>query len=387
VVTGTLTAGRLRVGDRLLVVPAGDEVVVRGLESQQRSCAELIGTARVAVNLRGVDRRTVPRGTALVTPGAWCRTSEVDVVLTDELPRGALVTHVGSAAVPTHVRRLGDRAARLRFDRELPLHLADRLLLREPAGRAVVGADVADLTPSPLVGRGAAAERAATLAVPTSGDELVRRLGAVTDEAIRTSGLGDGPAKALRLGHWWIDPDVFAEWGTALRDAVRARHDPISAGMAPPELARTIGVPDAEIVRGLAAADEELVMTGGRVGLAGSVAEVSPELRQLLAELDVEPLSAPDADRVRAIGAQTLAHGARTGLLLHLGGGIYVAPAAVPLALQRLAELPQPFTVSAAGRVLGSTRRVVVPLLEHLDAARLTRRTADGTRFLVAAAG
>jgi hypothetical protein len=37
--------------------------------------------------------------------------------------------------------------------------------------------------------------------------------------------------------------------------------------------------------------------------------------------------------------------------------------------------------------VLGQSRRVVVPLLEHLDAARVTRRTPDGTRFLVSRAG
>jgi len=47
-----------------------------------------------------------------------------------------------------------------------------------------------------------------------------------------------------------------------------------------------------------------------------------------------------------------------------------------------LAGLPQPFTVSAARQALGSTRRVVVPLLEHLDATRHTRRDGDGNRWL-----
>ncbi|MCA2293018.1 SelB C-terminal domain-containing protein, partial [Mycobacterium avium] len=35
-------------------------------------------------------------------------------------------------------------------------------------------------------------------------------------------------------------------------------------------------------------------------------------------------------------------------------------------------------------RALGTTRRVAVPLLEQLDARRVTRRASDGTRVLIA---
>jgi selenocysteine-specific elongation factor len=387
VVTGTLTAGRLRVGDRLLVVPVGEEVVVRGLESRQQPVGELTGTARVAVNLRGVDRRQVPRGAALVSREAWQLTGEVDVVLTGEMPPGELVTHVGSAAIPTRVRMLGDRAARLRLDRGLPLHLGDRLLLREPAGRAVVGADVADLTPPTLRGRGAAAERAATLAVPASADDLVRRNGAVTSDTLRTAGLVDVPVRARRVGRWWVDPDALDRWGAALRAHVRERHDPLSAGLPVAEVARSIGVPDDEIVRALATADPELDLAEGRIRIPAAPTEQPAELRDLLAALQRDPLAAPDAEQARGIGAQALAHGARTGVLLHLGGGVYVAPHAVPTVLEQLAGLSQPFTVSAARQALGKSRRVVVPLLEHLDAARLTRRAPDGTRVVVRSRG
>jgi len=52
--------------------------------------------------------------------------------------------------------------------------------------------------------------------------------------------------------------------------------------------------------------------------------------------------------------------------------GLPLAAAAV------LAGLPQPFTLSAARQALGTTRRVAVPLLEHLDGRGWTRRV-DGT--------
>lgn len=47
-----------------------------------------------------------------------------------------------------------------------------------------------------------------------------------------------------------------------------------------------------------------------------------------------------------------------------------------------LAGLPQPFTVSAARQALGTSRRVAVPLLEHLDRLGKTHRFPDSSRTL-----
>jgi selenocysteine-specific elongation factor len=55
-----------------------------------------------------------------------------------------------------------------------------------------------------------------------------------------------------------------------------------------------------------------------------------------------------------------------------------LGPGAYEEALDVLAGLPQPFTVSEARRALNTTRRVAIPLLEHLDRAGHTRPTPDG---------
>ncbi|WP_407716919.1 SelB domain-containing protein [Janibacter hoylei] len=47
-------------------------------------------------------------------------------------------------------------------------------------------------------------------------------------------------------------------------------------------------------------------------------------------------------------------------------------------AMRVLAGLEQPFTLSAARQALSTTRRVAVPLLEHLDSRGWTRRV-DGS--------
>ena len=59
---------------------------------------------------------------------------------------------------------------------------------------------------------------------------------------------------------------------------------------------------------------------------------------------------------------------------------IVLLPGAVALAVERLSALAQPFTTSAARQALGSTRRVVVPLLEHLDELGRTQRVDTGLR-------
>ena len=92
-----------------------------------------------------------------------------------------------------------------------------------------------------------------------------------------------------------------------------------------------------------------------------------------------------DAAELAQLGVDRseLAVAVRAGLLVRVAEGVYVGPAAVEAAMAALADLPSPFSVSAARQVLGASRRVVVPLLEHLDAARRTRRLPDGTRLVV----
>src|SRR5699024_1053259 len=72
VVTGTLTAGRLRTGEtvRLHGESIDRTVSVRGLQSRNSSTAEVVPQARVAVNLRDVPAEELHRGDALLTPDA-----------------------------------------------------------------------------------------------------------------------------------------------------------------------------------------------------------------------------------------------------------------------------------------------------------------------------
>ncbi len=167
VVTGTLPAGTVRVGDDLEV--GGQRVHVRGLQVHGDPVDGATGPTRLAVNLRSVPTSAVPRGSHLSTPGAVSSVLVVDVALhrlVDRLPERA-VLHVGTTTTPVRVRPLGQAHARLTLaEPGLPLSAGDRLLLRDPGAHEVLaGADVLATEPAPFSRRGAAAYRAAVLAI------------------------------------------------------------------------------------------------------------------------------------------------------------------------------------------------------------------------------
>ena len=176
VVTGTLPAGTVAVGD---VLSSGtDQVRVRGIESLEVARDRTSGTARVALDLAGRAPASISRGTPLVTPGAFRPTELVDVEVTGarDLPEQPQL-HVGSAALAVRARPLGEDHARLALGRPLPLRIGDRALLRDPGSRRVWGVRVVDPMPPDLSRRGAAAERGRVLGADDGSlaAELARR--------------------------------------------------------------------------------------------------------------------------------------------------------------------------------------------------------------------
>jgi selenocysteine-specific elongation factor len=380
VVTGTLAAGTIRVGDEL--EHAGRRVTVRGLQSLGRDQTEVGAVARVAVNLRGIDRRHIGRGDAVRTPGAWLDSEEIDVALraAGKLHR-ELVLHVGSAAVPVHVRPLGTVGARLRLARPLPLRVGDVGLLRDPGEhRIAAGIEVLDVRPPQLRRRGAARARADELATGRVRPPVCMR-------ANELRAMGFAPTGQL-VGDWVVDRQWWAERRQQVMTAVQrwvTEHD-VAAGMPLETLRRQAGLPAVELVSTLLDGTGLEVADGlVRQPNTGLPSRVDKAVRTLEAWLGAEPFRAPEADELKELklGNQELAAAARTGRLIRIAEGVVLGPDVFDRAAEVLKTLPEPFTVSDARRALGTSRRVAVPLLEQLDVRRITRRADDGTRTVV----
>ncbi|MFG1649893.1 selenocysteine-specific translation elongation factor [Micromonospora sp. NPDC049275] len=393
VVTGTLGAGRVRVGDVLELAGAEETVRVRGLHSMGEARPEVAAVARVAVNLRGTPRDRLGRGDALLTPGRFHRTDVIDVRLTGDaaadLP-ATLTLHVGSAAVPVRVRPLGADTVRLRLARPLPLLVGDRALLRDPGRHHVAGGvRVLDVAPPPLSRRGAAAARAAVLAGLDGSPDLageLRRRRLVRVGALRRMGV---PVQATPVaGDWLADPAHWQRLGVQLTEEVGryAREHPLEPGMPVDALRQRLALPDRALVEALIR--PPLRVHGGRIGTAAVdtlPAPVARAVQRLRAEYADRPFRAPEADRLAdlGLGPREIGAAVRAGALLRLADSVVLPSEALDAAVTVLAGLPQPFTLSAARQALDTTRRVAVPLLELLDRRGVTRRLPDDARIVV----
>jgi selenocysteine-specific elongation factor len=147
----------------------------------------------------------------------------------------------------------------------------------------------------------------------------------------------------------------------------------------PVEAARqAVGIADPGLLR-QAASEAGLELVDGRLarpGVQPSVGAAAGAVSALLERLAERPFDAPERPELAALGVgpRELAVAARAGQVLRLAPDLVVAADAVEQAVEVLAGLPQPFTLSQARQALGATRRVAVPLLEHLDQLRLTER-------------
>jgi selenocysteine-specific elongation factor len=457
VVTGTLPAGTVTTGQELLLTPSLRPARIRGLESMNEPVTSAAGVARVAVNLRGVPAGFPARGMALVEAGRWTLTRVLDVRLsacdTEVTLPAEMTLHIGSARTQARIRLLGallppggttppslpallppggttppsppallpprgttlpalppaaaapsppvlPAAARLTLRDPLPLHVGDRVLLRDPgsAGVTILGATVLDVNPPALARRGAAAAAGRELAAwpdPPSAADLLRRHGFLRAGALAAMGVAGGPKPVA--GDWLADPDRWASLGGLLAEAVaaHAERDPLAIGM-PPEAARSaLGLPDRTLVEALARGlrgqvllEDGYLRPAGPPDTRGASPSLPPRLaaavKAVLADLADAPFLAPDAGRLRELGLdpRAIAAAARAGLLLRVTEQVVLAPDAQAEAARILAGLPQPFTTAEARQALGTTRRVAIPLLEYLDRAGITQRLPDDRRHL-----
>ena len=160
VVTGTAHAGEVRVGDRLVLSPAGLEARVRSVHAEGAVAAVGRAGQRCALGLVGprLSREAAGRGGWALAPELHAPTTRLDLRLVlspgERLPpaRGLTVhAHLGAARVPGRLTLLAGRdaaadgnaagpvMARLSLDAPVGALVGDRVVLRDVAARRTVG--------------------------------------------------------------------------------------------------------------------------------------------------------------------------------------------------------------------------------------------------------
>ncbi|NUY33612.1 selenocysteine-specific translation elongation factor [Paraburkholderia sp. JPY303] len=160
IVTGTVVAGSVSVGDTMLLAPKNQPVRVRSIHAQNRPAETGRAGQRCALNLAGIDKSAIERGDWIVDPRLSQASERIDVMLTllADAPHvlehwTPLHVHLGTQHQVAHVALLeGDtlapaQRARVQFVFERPVCAVpgDRFVVRNAqANRTVGGGHVLD---------------------------------------------------------------------------------------------------------------------------------------------------------------------------------------------------------------------------------------------------
>jgi selenocysteine-specific elongation factor len=414
VVTGTLAQGKVRVGDLAFLEPGHREVRVRGIQIHGESAPESEKGRRSALNLSGVRLEEVHRGMALGASGALFETTAFDarVKWLHEVKHGMRVRlSVGAEEVIGKVF-LSDQepeVVQVRLERPVAVALAQPIILRRysppdllgggritvPQARTRRKSERPDDVRSDDLGEGVLAILAGEPnGVPT--DEICRRLGQ------SQQALGGVFERLLEAEHVrgfagrWFDRPSYEEGVRRFLDAVQTLHErQPTVALVPRERAVHVagltwaGKPLDRIVADLVER-EAIVAAGTAIRRKEFRPELPARQRQFLdrciAEIEREPINVPgphDLAKQLSVPPQAVEEilklGFQAGELVMVAEGVYYTPRQLEAlkAQVRTAMGNRPFAAGELREALGTTRKYMIPLLEHFDATRFTLRVGD----------
>ena len=435
VVTGTLRAGMLQASQAVEILPGGETATIRGLQIHNRPVQEAYPGQRVAVNLRRRKRDALSRGDVLASPGFLKTARRINVEMgllehaREPLRNGAAVRVLfGASESIAKVRLLDVKTlepgvnglVQLRFRREVAAHPRERFIVR-------------GLTPVVTIGGG----RMLDIGAPRHrrfDAAVIRRLqsAAQGDPAamVRTSlaeaGLVGADREKLR-GRLALSPadmdaavqsaNAIEVGGGRLLDASAHRRlvESVRAavGRYHREHPRSQGLSMASIPSLLQADIDEAALQHA-VDELQSRGELRNEA-SILSHVDFDPqaslsaaerrLAAEAEDIFRTCGwmppppesvlrgepmrAGVLRFLTDTGTLVRLktydrSRNLVMHRDVLRDVRQRLRDrfpYPAEFTVADVRDLLGTTRKYIVPLMEHLDGSGVTIRTGNIRRL------
>ncbi|TDI44840.1 MAG: selenocysteine-specific translation elongation factor [Acidobacteria bacterium] len=444
VITGTMLSGRVEAGSELILWPGEERLRVRRVEIHGREAENAQAGQRAALNLATSTRRTPARGDLLATPGRLSAGRLLDVRLDilascrDGLKDQSRIRfHMGTADVEGRVRLLGREPvlaagtsgmAQISLASPLAATPGDHFIVRRPSPALTLGGGhVVDPCPqrhrrrNPELGdrldeldRAAGGRRLMLLleevaAAGLTRGALVIRTGLSAEVVERElESLAGRNAVVLDPGaeSWVLDAAGARHISQAILQILADFHQahPLSPGISLQELRRRgaprTPAPLTEQVLSRLQSSGTIRLEGRRAALSSHVVHLDAADEAMLAEVvdaarqaGLDPpdplvlLAAKDVDPRRAEALVLVLRERAT--LLRISDGLLVHHQVyedLKKLLARRREEDPLFDVSWFKEATGTTRRVAIPLLEYLDADRVTTRRGN-QRYIMAPGG
>ena len=426
IVTGTLTGGTLRRGQTIVLQPLGKIARIRNLQSHSRELESSGPGTRTALNLSDLAVEEIQRGDVVTLDKLGEPSTALDVLVEispraeHSLKGGAYVAlHHGSARVAAHVAFFeaseivpGEGGlAQLRLESPAFVFAGDRVILRDAAEqRTLAGAVVLDPDASRKDFGSAARRRFLEVRAQSPGEiaafvtsQLARSTSSRLPELLRKSrfSAADIHASVSQLaasGAAVVAGDLVVDskrWHTLRRRATEAidnhhRARPEQLGLPLTDFRGILAAEGAsdeisgELIHDLCRSDFVLASAAIRrqahqPSLPDKLQAAGAKLRATLAAQPFDPPSrqalAPDPRSQQALHFLI-----ETGEAVEITADIVLAAQAVTRAVEAIRRFlgeRGSATVSELRQLLGSSRRVVVPLLERLDRDGITLRQDD----------
>ena len=427
VVTGTLTGGTLRRGQSVIVQPSGQATRIRSMQSHNRSVESAGPGTRTALNLPNmIPGQDIHRGDVVTLSAYGGPTETIDALLeissraARAIKESARVwIHHGSGSVAANVvffsnkkLAVGERAlAQLRLEAPAFVFAGDRFVVRDWAeqntlgGGMVLDADASSAhfhsekrldflkqraqAPEDIrfyilsqIGRDGASRMSHLLLKSRFGDaEIARAMRTLADDGEVTI-IGD---YAVDLARW----NDLRSRATNLIDAWHSTQ-PERSGMLLTDLRANVQAElpvdnmfDA-LIEDLCALD--FVRTGTAIRRSAHRPTLPAHLQaagtKLRGALVLKPLDPPSRKELApdVISQQAMRFLIESGEAVEINADLVLATDSEKRATELIREFIRergPATVSELRKALGSSRRVVVPLLERLDRLGVTSRRDD----------
>jgi selenocysteine-specific elongation factor len=437
VVTGTLTAGEIREGDELELLPAAARVRVRGLQVHGSSVKLAVAGQRTAINLGGIEAGAIERGMVLATVGRLRPTQAIDalVQLLDDAPRALrsrqrLRVHIGAAEVLARARVLEDGGeiapgkqgfVQLRFESPIVGVLGDRFIIRSYSPQTTIGGgEILDPFAEKHRSRDLPATRAALQALSqgNQAEQLTQFLSgagrhgltheevatrtAWRDEVIEERGneaIGNGAV--TRVERILISSTALDDLKRQVIKEIRAHHqrEPLSRGLpkevlrerfftgTSPDLFRAL-ITEFEKAGAFIAEKEIVRIREHRLELSDEDCRLRDSLNEIYGKAGLSPPTLAEALSLGGVNASAQ-HGRRifqllidSGSLVKVHGDMFFHRDALDDLIKKLrtfaaTKSDRAIDVAAFKSLTGVSRKYAIPLLEYLDRRHVTRREGD----------
>jgi len=420
VVTGTLTGGCLRRGQKIVVYPSNLETRIRSIQSHGHELEIAQPGMRTAINLPDLGVDQIKRGDVVTLPGRGMPTSTL-IVRLEEPPRlsrdgtvaypvkngSSIYLHHGTSRVAARirVRQNGSsegkkqKIARLKVASPIFAFVGDRFVVRDSSERHTIAGGIV-LDPDgdkESLASSVALDNVESLVRATLARRgFARRENLLSKSRFSTDEISQALIKLQQSGEIVFGEHIAANcefWGQLREQAIGLidtahRHSPERGGVDLSELRSALRIQEPELLESLLAdlSASDFVRDGSVIGRtshrAALPAHLQPVEKRIREALTGQPFDPPSRKAIESDpqARQVVRFLIENGEVTELALDVVLLRESFERMKSQVAEFISkngPASVSELRQALGSSRRIMVPLLERLDRDGVTRRVGD----------